>query len=268
MGNRRRPPSKDESRRANQRSRQAGVGPAGAQAGLPVAAGRSDGRRRVPADGRGDTAGRVFPRCWPTFTCTSWTRSSPGAAWGTGALRRRRRGAVPKSGAGLSCPGRGGGDPRLAGLRLHPDKTKVVDLQEGREGWSSSVATSVPGCRGGCASRSGSSATTCTRSPSDRSMKRLRDEARQDQPASDEQGVHGHEGALRPSEVAAKHDPNPHDPVVAPRPGGAAPGGSPGRAGGRGRSRWSAAHQAPSETQQGAGGLGGGTGSRGTPIGA
>ena len=54
---------------------------------------------------------------------------------GTGPLRRRRRGAVPQCGAGRGGPG-GGSRRSLAslGLELHPDKTKVVDLRQGREG--------------------------------------------------------------------------------------------------------------------------------------
>ena len=50
------------------------------------------------------------------------------------------------------------------GLDLHPDKTKVVDLREGREGLTFSAVTSEPVCRAGCWSAA-SAATTSSAGP-------------------------------------------------------------------------------------------------------
>jgi hypothetical protein len=47
------------------------------------------------------------------------------------------------------------------GLELHPEKTRIVDLGEGREASTSLAATSTPGSRAGCWSAA-SAATTCT----------------------------------------------------------------------------------------------------------
>jgi RNA-directed DNA polymerase len=52
--------------------------------------------------------------------------------------------------------------PGGLGLALHPDKTRVVDLREGKEGFASSVAIFTPACRAACGSSKASSATTCT----------------------------------------------------------------------------------------------------------
>jgi RNA-directed DNA polymerase len=46
------------------------------------------------------------------------------------------------------------------GLRLHPEKTKVVDLREGREGLDFLGFTSGLACRGGCGNSAASCATT------------------------------------------------------------------------------------------------------------
>ncbi len=46
------------------------------------------------------------------------------------------------------------------GLELHPDKTRVVDLREGREGFDFLGATSTPACRAGSGSSTASAATT------------------------------------------------------------------------------------------------------------
>ena len=48
------------------------------------------------------------------------------------------------------------------GLRLHPGKTKVVDLREGREGLDFLGCHFRARMSGASGSRSGSSATTCT----------------------------------------------------------------------------------------------------------
>ncbi len=48
------------------------------------------------------------------------------------------------------------------GLSLHPDKTGVVDLREGKEGFDFLGATFEPACPASSGSRSGSSATTCS----------------------------------------------------------------------------------------------------------
>jgi RNA-directed DNA polymerase len=54
------------------------------------------------------------------------------------------------------------------GLRLHPDKTKVVDLRNGGEGLDFWVVISGHACRGGCGNTSASCATTCTAGPAKR----------------------------------------------------------------------------------------------------
>ena len=41
------------------------------------------------------------------------------------------------------------------GLRLHPDKTQIVDLREGREGFDFLGCHFRAACRGGCGSSSG-----------------------------------------------------------------------------------------------------------------
>ena len=92
----------------------------------------------VAADGRWDSAGRgdltVAGQHLPA-------RLRPGdwhdrGSRGVGAVCRRLRGHVPDPGAGGGGPGRAPGRFwRSMGLELHPDKTRVVDLREGREGF-------------------------------------------------------------------------------------------------------------------------------------
>lgn len=48
------------------------------------------------------------------------------------------------------------------GLELHPDKTRVVDLREGREGFDFLGVIFGHACQGGCGSGIARSATTCT----------------------------------------------------------------------------------------------------------
>ncbi len=87
----------------------------------------------------------------------SWC-ATPMTVWCCAARRRRPRRRWPRSGEILAA----------LGLRLHPDKTKVVDLREGREASISWAVISGPACRGGCGNRSGSCATTCTAGPARR----------------------------------------------------------------------------------------------------
>ena len=117
--------------------RAAGVGPAGAQAAAAVAAGGGVGstgwspRRSRDAAGRGDlpVAGQHLP---------ARVRSGLGRVRHRGArpLRGRLRGAVLVPQSRPSRPsGRAAALLGELGLELHPDKTRVVDLREGREGF-------------------------------------------------------------------------------------------------------------------------------------
>ena len=88
------------------------------------------------ADGRGHPAGRGdLARCWPTSTCMCSTPNS--STRGVGELVRYADDGV------VLCRSAAQAEHALAavgeilaslGLRLHPDKTKVVDLRKGREG--------------------------------------------------------------------------------------------------------------------------------------
>ena len=92
------------------------------------------------------------PRAWVSWCATPMT------VWCCAAARHRPSTALAAVGEILAS----------LGLRLHPDKTKVVDLREGRRAWIFWAVISGRACRGGCGSRSGSCATTCTAGPARR----------------------------------------------------------------------------------------------------
>ena len=115
----------------------AGVGPTGAQAPPTVAACRGDGRRgSSPSRSRARPRAGSSPPFWPTSTCTHstgpGTSPAPGkssvtrtTSWCCARSREQAEEAQRRAAAVL-------GD---LGLRLHPDKTRVVDLREGKEGF-------------------------------------------------------------------------------------------------------------------------------------
>ena len=76
------------------------------------------------------------PRCWPTSTCTPSTGPGPSAAPGRSSATRTTSWCCAPLGSRPSKP-RSAAIVILGelGLRLHPDKTRVVDLREGREGF-------------------------------------------------------------------------------------------------------------------------------------
>ncbi len=117
--------------------RGAGVGPTGAQAAAPVAACRGVGRWGGLRDGHGDSPGRGHLTA-PGQHLPARLRPGLGRAWHRRSrpLCGRLRGAVHVPGSRPSRPSERAtailGD---LGLSLHPDKTRVVDLREGKEGF-------------------------------------------------------------------------------------------------------------------------------------
>ena len=101
--------------------------------------------RATSGDGHHDTTDtegdmrQGYPLCWGRdlpaagqhLPARPGHRVHPARAGGAGALRRRRRGAVPQCGAGPGGPGRDRGDPRLAGAGAAPGQDEGGRSQAG-----------------------------------------------------------------------------------------------------------------------------------------
>ena len=86
---------------------------------------------------RGPRKDRQSHRCSRTSRCTSWMSvgGRRAAAGSAGQIRRRPRRPVRHPPAGRRGPRAGGGGPGRLGLRLHPEKTRIVHLARGAEGF-------------------------------------------------------------------------------------------------------------------------------------
>ncbi len=90
----------------------------------------------APRRSRGHPRAGSSPRCWPTSTCTPSTGPGPSMASVTSSATRTTSWCCARPGIRPSRPS--GGPPPCSATsawELHPDKTRVVDLREGKQGF-------------------------------------------------------------------------------------------------------------------------------------